>query len=184
VAAATSRKRSSTPTARIGSDDPRPASRRPAIACAALAALVGAVALAGCGGAKEKARLSHAQYERQVRSAYGSVRAAFRETRVGSLTELDPKLGAAQAQLRHAADTLESAEPPRDIDKPHEELVEGLRDYAHELDAVRQAVRDGNRGRIADFNARVGKDEAVGRIAESLDEMNHHGYDLGDIKID
>jgi hypothetical protein len=154
------------------------------IALAALAALVGVGALAGCGGTKQKARLSHAQYEHELRSDYGSVRTAFRQTRVGSLRELDSKLGAAQAQLRHAADKLESSEPPRDVDKEHEELVEGLREYADELDAVRKAARDGNQQRVADFNARVGKDEAIERIAESLDEINHRGYDLGDIKLD
>ncbi|HEX7298418.1 MAG TPA: hypothetical protein VF257_05390 [Solirubrobacteraceae bacterium] len=152
---------------------------------AAIVVLVGALALAGCGGKeKEKPRLSHAQYERELHAAYGSVREAFRQTRVGSLSELDPKLGAAQAQLRHAAEELESGEPPRDVAHEHEELVEGLREYAEELDEVREAARDGNQQRVAEFNANVGKNEAVEQIAESLEEINHRGYDLGDIKLD
>jgi hypothetical protein len=124
------------------------------------------------------------QEEEALRSAYGAVRAAFRQTRVGSLGALDSRLAAAQAQLRRAADRLDAADAPGDVGRPHEELVEGLRAYAHDLDELRAAARAGDRSRIAAFNARIGENEAVERIAESLEEINHAGYDLGDVRLD
>jgi hypothetical protein len=140
-----------------------------------LTAPAGALALAGCGGD----RLSHGQYERQVRSAYGAVQDAFRQTRVRSLGALEPRLAAAQAELRDAAEALEAREPPRDVEEHNEELVEGLRGYADELDGLRRAARDGDRAFVAAFNARIAQDERVERIAESLEEIIHRGYDLG-----
>ena len=146
-----------------------------AAAVVVLAAPAGALALAGCG----EDRLSHAQYERLVRSAYGAVQDAFRRTRVDSVGALEPRLAAAQAELRDAAEALEAREPPRDVEEHNEELVEGLRGYADELDGLRRAARDGDRSFVAAFNARIAHDERVERIAESLEEIIHRGYDLG-----
>lgn len=140
-----------------------------------LTAPAGALALAGCG----EERLSHGRYERQVRSAYRAVQDAFRQTRVGSIGALEPRLAAAQVELRDAAEALEAREPPRDVEEHSEELVEGLRGYADELDRLRRAARDGDRAFVAGFNARLPQDEPVERIAESLEEIIHRGYDLG-----
>jgi hypothetical protein len=98
------------------------------------------------------------------------------------LAELDPKLQSVQAELRRAAGKLAAAAPPRDVAEQHDELVEALREYAGELDEVRQAARAGNRRLVADFNARIGEDDSVEQIAESLEEIIHRGYDLGDVK--
>ena len=92
---------------------------------------------------------------------------------------LEPRLAAAQPELRDAAQALEAREPPCDVEEHNEELLEGLRGYADELARLRRAARDGDRPFVAAFNARIAQDERVERIAESLEEIIHRGYDLG-----
>lgn len=133
--------------------------------------------LAGCGG---EDRLSKQEYGQKVRAIYADVQQAFQATNVPQ-GELAARVGAAQDQLRESADELEDIEPPEDVEREHEELVEGMRRYADDLDRLRNAAENGDQRTIDDFNARIAQNEAVEQMAEAAEEMKFKGYDLGQI---
>lgn len=136
------------------------------------------VVLTGCGGD----RLSKREYEQKVRAEYADVQQAFRAAGASvDQPDLAQKVERAQEQLRDAAEALESKEPPEDVEEENEEVVEGLREYAEDLDAVRKAAERGDERAIAAFNEGIGKNEAVAQIAEAAEEMKFKGYDLGPI---
>jgi hypothetical protein len=136
------------------------------------------LALAACG----EDRLSKGEYEQKVRGEYAEVQAAFRATggSVGS-PDLGDKIGAAQKQLREMAESLKKVEPPEQVEEENEEVVEGLREYAEDLDSVRDAAEKGDLAAIDKFNGAIGNNEAVEQIAEAAEEMKVKGYDLGPI---
>jgi hypothetical protein len=133
--------------------------------------------LAGCGS---EDRLSKQEYAQKVRAVYGDVQKAFQATNVPQ-GELAARIEAAQEQLREGADELEDVEPPEDVEQENEELVEGMRRYADDLDRLRNAVESGDQRTIDDFNARIAQNEAVEQMAEAAEEMKFKGYDLGQI---
>lgn len=135
--------------------------------------------LAGCGGGD--GRLSKGEYEEKVRSAYGEVQQAFRETNVESTEELAGRVEAAQEQLREAASTLESLEPPEDVVAENTQIAAGMRAYAEDLDRLRNAAERGDQRTIDDINARISQSESVEQIAAAAEAMKFKGYDLGDI---
>jgi DNA-binding transcriptional regulator GbsR (MarR family) len=134
--------------------------------------------LAGCG----EDRLSKSEYEQKLRSEYAGVQQAFQATAssIGQ-PELADKIAGAQAELRDAADSLEDAEPPEAVEEENEEIVEGLREYADDLDELREAAERNDLEAIEAFNERIAENEAVERIAEAAEEMKHKGYDVGPI---
>ncbi|HXF97983.1 MAG TPA: hypothetical protein VNJ46_05150 [Gaiellaceae bacterium] len=144
---------------------------------AAVLALLAALALAGCGG---EGRLSKEEYEAKVRAVYAEVQAAFQRTNAAG-GELGERLADAQAALRGAAEELEGVPPPEEVEEEHEEIVEGLRGYADDLDPVREAAERGDRAAVDAFNAAIASNESVERIAEAAEEMKVKGYDLGPI---
>ena len=133
--------------------------------------------LTACG----EERFSKPEYERLVRSSYADVQQAFRATNVPSLELLGRRVAAAQAALRRSAHRLDDADPPAEVEQENEELVEGLRDYAEQLDELRGAVARGDRAAIRRFNSSLANNEAIERIAEAAEEMKREGYDLGPI---
>lgn len=135
--------------------------------------------LAGCGGGD--GRLSKGEYEEAVRSAYGEVQQAFRETNVAVTEELAGRVEAAQEQLREAASTLESVEPPEDVVAENTQIAAGMRAYAEDLDRLRNAAERGDQRTIEDFNSRIAQNESVEQIAAAAEAMKFKGYDLGDI---
>lgn len=140
--------------------------------------LLAALALVvGCGSG---ARLSKAQYEQKVRTAYEHVRRAFRETKVGQ-AQLAGRVAAAQQALRNAAHELDETKAPSAIEEPNHELAEGMREYAEDLDELLDAAKARNAEAVAAFNARVPQNEAIERIAEAAEEIRNKGYDLGPI---
>jgi len=145
-----------------------------------LSVIVAAAALVAAAGCGSEHRLSKAEYEQTVRAAYGPVRAAFLETRVG-LGALPDRVAAAQDRLRQAADQLEKVKPPKDVERENEEIVEGLRKYVGDLDELAAEARRGDAGAIEAFTARISDNEAVNQIAEAAEEMKFKGYALGRI---
>lgn len=131
-----------------------------------------------CGGEEP---LSKAEYERLVREAYAPVQLAFEATRGTPGSELAGRLEDARDRLRLAAERLEEREPPEEVEEENEELVEGMRAFAADVDRLLASLRDGDAEAVADFNAEIGENEAVGQIAEAAEEMKFRGYDLGRI---
>jgi hypothetical protein len=155
-----------------------PAPRRPDVNRLLIVSALAAVAVTGCQGAD---RLSKREYEQKVRSEYADVQAAFRSTGDARGHELAMRIETAQGQLRHAADELEHAEPPKDVEEENEEIVEGMREYAADLDVLHVAAEKGNQPAIEAFNDRIAENKAVARIAEAAEEMKFKGYDLGQV---
>jgi hypothetical protein len=135
--------------------------------------------LAGCG---EADRLSKTEYENKLKSEYGDVQEAFLAT--GSSIgrpELAEKIEQAQGQLRDTADALEDVEPPEEVEEENEEIVEGLREYAEDLDELKDAAEKNDLQAIEAFTERIPENEAIERIAEAAEEMKHKAYDVGPI---
>jgi outer membrane murein-binding lipoprotein Lpp len=148
-------------------------SRRLLIVPAALAGLL----LGGCAG---DGRLTKPEYEEKVRSVYAEVQRAFQATDVPR-SELADRVEDAQRQLREGADELDGVEPPEDVGTEHQQLVDGMRRYAEDLDRLRNAAASGDVRTVDDFNARVAQNEAVEQMAEAAERMKFKGYDLGQI---
>jgi uncharacterized protein DUF7018 len=140
--------------------------------------LPAALLLVGCGG---KERPSKSEYEQKVRSVYADVQQAFRETNVTSQGDLAGRVEAAQEQLRQASEELEAVEPPKEVEKENEEIVEGMREYADDLDVLREAAARGDVAALEAFNTQIADNESVRKIAEAAEEMKFKGYDLGRI---
>jgi hypothetical protein len=129
-------------------------------------------------------RLSKREYEQVVRSGYGKVQAAFQRTRGSSGSALADRVGETQDALRDAADELDGAKPPIQVVSEHRRLVEGMREYADDLDELRAAAERGDEQAVATFNGRTGANAAIRKIAEAAEEMKFEGYDLGPIAED
>jgi uncharacterized protein YicC (UPF0701 family) len=143
----------------------------------ALAVVSAALVAGGCS----EGRLSKSAYEQAVRSEYTGVQSAFASTRDSSGKELAARLQAAQNALRSAADALEASEPPEQVEEENEELVEGMREYAEQIEALIDAARNGRHAVIDRFNERIVSNEAIEQMAEAAEEMKFKGYDLGAI---
>jgi hypothetical protein len=157
-------------------------SRRRLIAGAVVAVVALAAILLvprGGGGA-----LSKSEYEKKVRAVYADVQDAFRKTNVTSTKLLAARVAEAQRELRRAADELDDAEPPSAVAAKNDELVEGMRAYADDLEELRGAAERGDSARIARFNQSIPQNTAVRQIAEAAEEMKFEGYDLGPISED
>jgi hypothetical protein len=142
-------------------------------------AALGALLLAGCAG--DEGRLSKAEYEEKVRSVYAEVQDAFQRTNVSSFEELADRIGDAQRELRDAADALEDTQPPEEVETENLQIVQGMRAYADDLERLRNAAERSDERTVADFNARISRNESVEQIAEAAERMKFKGYDLGPI---
>lgn len=146
------------------------------------AAAVLVAAAIGAGSAVlvlHEERLSKPAYEHSVRSAYTPIQQAFARTAGASSAQLPARLSVAISRVRDAAELLEANEPPRSVEHEHEELVEGLRELAEQLDGLRSSVASGNALALRRYNAGIAQNTIVEQIAEAAEEMKFKGYDLG-----
>ena len=129
----------------------------------------------------DKGGLSQSEYEQKVRIEYARVQLAFRNTNVQSQKLLAARVADAQRELRRAADELDDAKPPGDVTVENDQLVAGMRQYADDLEDLRQAAARGDAAAVARFNQSVGQNQGVRQMAEAAEEMKFEGYDLGPI---
>ena len=140
--------------------------------------MLGVLSLAACGDD----RLSKSEYEQKLQSEYADVQQAFQATAASfGQTDLAGTIGDAQEQLRGAAESLEHVEPPKEIEEENEEIVEGLREYADDLDDLHEAAERNDLKTITAFTDRIADNEAIHQIAEAAEEMKHKGYNVGAI---
>jgi hypothetical protein len=143
-------------------------------------AAAGALVVAGCmGDARE--RLSKAEYEETVRTAYADVQEAFRQTNVDDVSELPPRIEAAQDELREAAGELEDVDPPDEVEAENAQIAEAMRAYADDLDGLLEAAERGDTIAVAEFSSRVATNDAVVAMMEAAERLKFKGYDVGDI---
>ena len=142
-------------------------------------AIAAAFVLVSCAGENE--RLSKAEYEETVRTAYAEVQEAFRQTNVDDVGELPPRIEAAQDELREAAGTLEDVEPPDEVEAENAQIAEAMRAYADDLDGLLEAAERGDTIAVAQFSSRVATNDAVVAMMEAAERLKFKGYDVGEI---
>ena len=126
-------------------------------------------------------RLSKAEYEEKVRSAYAGVQEAFRETNVTEQGDLADRVEDAQDELRRAAGELEDVDPPDEVEAENAQIAESMRAYANDLDVLREAAERGDSNAVSDFSSRVASNDAIVNMMEAAERMKFKGYDVGDI---
>jgi hypothetical protein len=122
--------------------------------------------------------LTKQEYGARVSAAYADVQQAFAATRGASGSRLAARVADAQAALREAADMLDDLDPPEDAEEPNEELVAGMRQYAADLDPLREAARRGDTAFQQRFNSGVAGNAAVRRMAAAAQELEARGYEV------
>lgn len=139
-------------------------------------------ALASCPRG-EVTRLSKPEYERRVQTLYAGIQESFQATRDASGAALAAAIERAQQALRHAAEELEAARPPAEIEAENRELAEAMRQYASDLDPARRAAAAGDDETMARF-ADASTSPGVRAMAEAAEQMKRKGYELGPLGKD
>jgi hypothetical protein len=130
---------------------------------------------------RDEEPLSKGQYEQEIRSTYAEVQTAFLRTRGASGPELADRVSEAEQALRDAADELERLTAPVAVEAAHEQLVEGLREYAADLETLHSAIERGDTEAIDQFNTGIAQNDAIRKITAAAEGMTEEGYDVGPI---
>ena len=125
-----------------------------------------------------------AEYERRVQELYARVQQAFLATRVDDPAELDERVAGAQDELRAVADELDALDPPREVEAENEALADAMRDYADDLEPLREAAARGDTAAIERFNQTITTNAAVRRMTAAAEGMKEKGYDVGPLAED
>ncbi len=146
--------------------------------------ILASLALLVFAGCENESRMSKPAYAKKVRTEWAGVRAAFlaavgRPGERPSARTLAERVSRVQQALRKAADDLDMVEPPKDVEEPHEEFIEGLRGYADDIEPVRKKLLAGDKLALIRFNRLTSENESVKRIGEAAEEMLKRGYDVG-----
>ncbi len=147
--------------------------RLPTLLCAA------ALLVAGCGGGDgDGQRLSSEEYEQRVERALDDVRSSLEEVR-GSRSRDDIVEGLSDSAdaARNAAEDLEDATPPEEVDGANERLVDALRGLADELDRASEAVEDGSPTELLEA-ARSAGEERLEELDNALRELEQRGIEV------
>jgi len=146
----------------------------------AFAVLVGLFLLvvAGCGSSPKS--VSKAEYQATLQ-------------KLGTdLTDAGSQLGKAidratfnrnvqnlQDHLRDAAHQLRGLRPPENVRAANDQLARALRDFADELEPVKEARRQ-SIIKARDALARVGRSSAIKEGRDALRKLKRNGYDVGE----
>lgn len=127
-----------------------------------VAALLCAALVAGCGGGPSKE-----DYEKSVKKIGNEVEKDIDALGNGQPSAKD--IEAAQESIDEAADDIDELEPPEEVEKLHEDLVETLHDTAELL------------GRLSPLMEKAAKDsQSMGD--EEMKRMNEVTADFGEIQ--
>jgi hypothetical protein len=132
--------------------------------------------LAGCGGGE---RLSKAEYTQELKAA-GVELADASKTLAQATTGPQYKAGAEDVQdgLRQAADDLDGVNPPEDVDAANDRLVNAFRSLADEFDKVKEAAANGAKSARA-AGGRLARSQASEDARQAVLEIQRRGYDVG-----
>ncbi len=146
----------------------------------ALLALAGAVVLAltACGGGGDGGGgtpLTKAEYEQQMQ-AIGQELSKALDTSSGatSAEEAASTVEGAQETLRESADKMDEMTPPEDIATEHDQLVDGVRAFADDLDGVIQALEDGDMQALTSMMSL----DSIQQIQTASAAITSKGYDI------
>jgi hypothetical protein len=145
-----------------------------------LAALVATT----CGS---KARLTKPQYERQVNHIIRQLTATLDTTfsspkllHPTSLKDAADVLRRGERTMEEAADKLDALNAPQRIEGLHEELVQGIRDFANSFGDFAKATANGDLAAIQRFNEQVTDQTlpAMTEIQKAVDALKAKGFDM------
>ena len=135
-------------------------------------------ALTGCGGS---ARLSHDEYQRELRTTWRATGSAIVKGRLAVERASNAKGAAARIAdiedgVRDGADRLDELKPPADAEEPNSELVTALRAMADELETIRARSGDEGLRPRQDFGRQLERLEGVRRVRAALEKLQSAGY--------
>ena len=152
----------------------------------ARAVVIAVIALAGvgCGGGD---RLSKGEYEAEMRPIVVGLSSGIdrMHSTLADTTRMDEfarELGRGRQALRAAAERLDAIEPPDDVERVHDGLAAGARQYAHELEPLQAAARC--RDEEA-FQLAEGRRSRAGFVAvtTAIDALRARGYRIPDLAL-
>jgi hypothetical protein len=147
-----------------------------------LAALVvGAIALAGCGGGGSS-RLSKSQYEHEIKAEGKALQSAFTALDVNSntkLKDLATKVGKLRGNLEHSANDFDKLKPPKDAEADNKKIAQTLHRFADIFGELQQAARAGNRAKLAAVQQKLLAASQAG--IQATNDLKTKGYDVGSL---
>ena len=87
-------------------------------------------------------------------------------------------ISALQDQIREVAGQLEDITPPEEVEDPHNDLIEGLRGMADNLDGLKDAVESKDVSAMTEFAKDFTSSEAANQINEAMNELKEKGYNI------
>jgi hypothetical protein len=143
------------------------------VAVVVLAALV-----AGCGGSS---RLSKAQYEQKIQADGKAVQKAVASIsgNPSSLKVLAVQVAAAEKAAKKAADDLDAAKPPAEVDADNKKIVAALRTIDVQLKKLEQAAKDGDTTAAQQAAIAIQASPEIKAAQVAAKDMKKKGYKIG-----
>ena len=156
-----------------------------------VATALAASLVAGCGsgGGEGGDRLSKAEYEQKMQAIDAKRRSLLSEFGLlvgliaqdparADLSELAAKTAEAQEAARDTAEDFERLTPPEEVEDLHEKLIEGTREFAEDLDELREAAENDDRAAAARFARNFQNLPSVQKLADAARDFLAKGYKL------
>jgi hypothetical protein len=135
-----------------------------------------AVALAGCGSSPRE--VTKAGYEKELERVGKVASDAGSELgRSIDIATFNGNVDKFQDTLRDAAGDLEGLKPPPNVRDVNERLADSLRDFADEMEAVKEARRQ-SIFKARDALGKVANSKAVKDARAAVRELKRKGYDV------
>ena len=143
--------------------------------------LVAALLLVGCS-AKKQQPLSKSGYERTLKATIGSLNTKL--TQLSFAAGIAPEVAAArieqiQKDFRAAAGRLDKVGPPANVQSAHDQLIDGLREFADALDQGREAAKQGKPEELREFQEGLGRAPSTRKLRRALGRLQDAGYSPG-----
>jgi hypothetical protein len=139
-----------------------------------LCLLVLSVGVAGCGSSPRE--VTKPQYEKELERVGKAASDAGSELgRSIDIATFNGNVGNFQDTLRDAAGDLDGLEPPPNVRDVNEKLAGSLRDFADELEAVKEARRQ-SIFKARDALGQVARSTAVKDARAAIRELKQKGY--------
>lgn len=143
-----------------------------------VAVVVLASLAAGCGGSS---RLSKTQYEQRIQKDGKAVQQAVASIsgNPGTLKQLALQVAAAEKAAKKAADDLDGAKPPSEVEADNTKIVAALRAIDTQLLKLEQAAKDGDSAAAQAAASAIQNAPEIKAAQTAATDMRKKGYDIG-----
>lgn len=151
---------------------------------ALVAVAAAALMLSACGGGS---RLTKAEYERRVNQIGRQLSTTLQKTfadpqfqNPASLEEAAEVLRKGREDMEDAADRLDDVNPPEEIERIHDDFVEGIRDFANDFGRFADATEKGDLAALQRFGQQISDESLPSMIAinGATEALKAKGYDI------